>query len=518
MPTIPRLGINQVAAAQGPQQRVDTSVNQEAFGLGNARSVAPDIAAFAQKIKNDADQVAAMEAENKLIEYQNKFLYDPKDGMIAKKGKDAFNLQNDLNESFAKTNAEIGETLSNPVQRALFEKAAAGRRMDMESQTNKYMSSQIQQYDDETTEANVLAERNNAANVYQDPDLLAKSMIRQQQAIAEYGARHGLSPEVVKSKVDDTISKTHTSVISRMLTNGDDLTAESYYNANKDGVLGLQKEAVEKELMIGTTKGKTQRFSDEAMAKGLSETQAYALAAKTYADNPKLREAAEQRLSYVYTMKKRGDEEYQQRLYDKAAEVMDRTGSLDSLDPKMISAMKPETVKSLDTYRDQNPVRADGVKYYQLKQLSEDPSTRKKFIEMDLTTEFGNLNKEERNDLIRTQAGLRKNDGKTIKQLDGALSDSQVLKDVFVQAGFDPKDDKMFARYRQGIDSEVLAAQEAKGRKLNNEELRNIAYKSTEQKIVTKGFFWGESKQAEFEIDVEDIIFLRVLTFLYKDH
>ena len=78
MPQIPRLGINQIQSAQGPQQRVDTNVNQEAFGLGNAKSVAPDIAAFAQKIKNDADQVAAMEAENKLIEYQNKFLYDPK--------------------------------------------------------------------------------------------------------------------------------------------------------------------------------------------------------------------------------------------------------------------------------------------------------------------------------------------------------------------------------------------------------------------------------------------------------
>lgn len=505
MPQVPILGINQVQSAQGPQARVDTSVNQEAFGLGAAKSVGPDIAAFAQKIKNDADQVAAMEAENKLIKYQNDFLYDPEKGMIAKKGKDAFNLQNDLNESFAKANAEIAEGLSNPVQRAMFEKAAAGRRADMEAQTNKYMSSQIQQYDDETTEANVLAERNNAANVYQDPDLLAKSIIRQQEAIVAYGNRHGLSNEVIKSKIDDTISKTHTSVISRMLTNGDDLAAEAYYNANKDGVLGLQKEAVEKELEVGSTRGKAFRFGDEVTAKGMTEAQAYAEAAKE--ENPKVREAKEQRVSKIFNMKNEAEQERQKSLVQSAADYFDKHGNLD--DPrftKIVSAMTPENRKALNSYIDSNPIRDDGVTYYKLRQLAEDPATRDQFAKHDLVKELPNLSKDNWNKLISLQEGLKKKDGKADKQLDGALSDSQVIQDSFVAAGFDLKNKQEYANYRQMIDEEIQHATEAKGKKLTNQEIRSIAEKHTLQKIQSSSFFGlFNSEQADFQIQIDQL-------------
>ena len=505
MPQVPRLGINQVQSAQGPQARVDTSVNQEAFGLGAAKSVGSDIAAFAQKIKNDADQVAAMEAENKLIKYQNDFLYDPEKGMIAKKGKDAFNLQNDLNESFAKANAEIAEGLSNPVQRAMFEKAAAGRRADMEAQTNKYMSSQIQQYDDETTEANILAERNNAANVYQDPDLLAKSIIRQQEAIVAYGNRHGLSNEVIKSKIDDTISKTHTSVISRMLTNGDDLAAEAYYNANKDGVLGLQKEAVEKELEVGSTRGKAFRFGDEVTAKGMTEAQAYAEADKE--ENPKVREAKEQRVSKIFNMKNEAEQERQKSLVQSAADYFDKHGNLD--DPrftKIVSAMTPENRKALNSYIDSNPIRDDGVTYYKLRQLAEDPATRDQFAKHDLVKELPNLSKDNWNKLISLQDGLKKKDGKADKQLDGALSDSQVIQDSFVAAGFDLKNKQEYANYRQMIDEEIQHATEAKGKKLTNQEIRSIAEKHTLQKIQSSSFFGlFNSEQADFQIQIDQL-------------
>ncbi len=505
MPTIPRLGINQIQSAQGPQQRVDTSVNQEAFGLGAAKSVAPDIAAFAQKIKNDADQVAAMEAENKLIEYQNKFLYDPKDGMIAKKGKDAFNLQNDLNESFAKINAEIGETLSNPVQRALFEKAAAGRRMDMESQTNKYMSTQIQQYDDETTEANVLAERNNAANVYQDPDLLAKSMIRQQQAIAEYGARHGLSPEVVKSKVDDTISKTHSSIVSRMLANGDDLSAEAYYKANADGVLGTQKESVEKELEFGSTRGKSQRFGDEVMGKGMSEAQAYAEAAKE--ENPKVREAKEQRVSHIYRMKDEAEKQRQEQLYTYAGKKVLESGTLDTIPVNIIASLAPDKIKELRSLADSNPVIDDNTNFYKLKMMASSPETRSKFMAADLSVDvLGKLNKQHREEIIDLQTSLRNKDGKADKELDGIYTSSQVVQQVYEKAGFDKSKDSEFQII---IDKDVADIQKATGKKLSNEEIRQIANKYAAEAVASKGFFWDTKKpkyQILNEISPEDRI------------
>lgn len=508
MPTIPRLGINQIQSAQGPQQRVDTSVNQEAFGLGAAKSVAPDIAAFAQKIKNDADQVAAMEAENKLIEYQNKFLYDPKDGMIAKKGKDAFNLQNDLNESFAKTNAEIGETLSNPVQRALFEKAAASRRADMDSQTMKYVSTQIQQYDDETTSAKITAEINNAVNGYQDPELITKSMMRQEQAFIDYGNRHGLSPEVVKGKIDEAKSKTHSSIVSRMLANGDDLAAEAYYKANADGVLGLQKESVEKELEFGSTRGKTQRFGDEVMSKGMSESQALQYAAKTFVDQPKLREAAEQRVSYIYRMKDEAEKQKQEQLYLYAGKKVLETGNLD--DPsltKVIGSMHPDKINDLRELANKNPILDDNNNFYKLKMMASNPETRSKFMAADLSVEvLGKLNKQHREEIIDLQTSLRNKDGKADKELDGIYTSSQVVQQVYEKAGFDKSKDSEFQII---IDKDVADIQKATGKKLSNEEIRQIANKYAAEAVASKGFFWDTKKpkyQILNEISPEDRI------------
>jgi hypothetical protein len=505
MPQIPRLGINQVAAAQGPQQRVDTNVNQEAFGLGNARSVAPDIAAFAQKIKNDADQVAAMEAENKLIEYQNKFLYDPKDGMIAKKGKDAFNLQNDLNESFAKTNAEIGETLSNPVQRALFEKAAAGRRADMDSQTMKYVSTQIQQYDDETTSAKITAEMNNAVNGYQDPELITKSMMRQEQAFVDYGNRHGLSPEVVKGKIDEAKSKTHSSIVSRMLANGDDLAAEAYYKANADGVLGLQKESVEKELEFGSTRGKSQRFGDEVMGKGMSEAQAYAEAAKE--ENPKVREAKEQRVSHIYRMKDEAEKQRQEQLYTYAGKKVLESGTLDTIPVNIIASLAPDKIKELRSLADSNPVIDDNTNFYKLKMMASSPETRSKFVAADLSVEvLGKLNKQHREEIIDLQTSLRNKDGKADKELDGIYTSSQVVQQVYEKAGFDKSKDSEFQII---IDKDVADIQKATGKKLSNEEIRQIANKYAAEAVASKGFFWDTKKpkyQILNEISPEDRI------------
>jgi len=508
MPVIPRLGINQVQSAQGPQQRVDTSVNQEAFGLGNARSVAPDIAAFAQKIKNDADQVAAMEAENKLIEYQNKFLYDPKEGMIAKKGKDAFNLQNDLNESFAKTSSELTEGLSNPVQKAMFQKSAASRRADMDSQTMKYVSTQIQQYDDETTSAKVTAEMNNAVNGYQDPELITKSMMRQEQTIVKYAGRHGLSPEVVKGKIDDAYSKTHSSIISRMLTNGDDLAAESYYNANKDGILGTQKEAVEKELMVGTSKGKSQRFTDEAISKGMSEKQALAEAAKTFGDNPKLREVVEGRIKYSYNQEKEFKQQAQEDLFNKASDILLKSGGdVNKVPDSLIAKMDGKTLESFQSHVNAAPITDDGDSFYYLQQMAADPDTRAEFMNHNLTLEKG-LNKQHREQLSNMQKSLKNSKTKDAanEELNGILTSNQVIKSAFVNAGFNTKkNSNEFNKFLEKVDQEVRAVKIEKGKKkLNNDEIREIANKWAVNKIIDPGFF-SDTKKIAADIEVDDI-------------
>lgn len=508
MPQVPRLSGPQIEQARMPNIRVSTDAPREAFGLGAATTKTTEsISDFAQKIKNDADQVAVMEAEKKLADFENRYLYDPKEGAFLKQGKDAFELPQRLDEDFTKEFSSISGELKNDVQRSAFQQRADQRRQQLERQTMQHVGAQIQKYDDQTTEALIDSEQNAAVMGYQDPQRIFQAIDRQKEAILKYGDRHGLPTEMIAEKVKQAESKTHASIISRMLTNGDDITAEAYYNANKPQIAGNHIEQVEKELEIGSTRGKAQRFADDVMNKGLSKEQAYQQASKI--ENPKVREATESRVAKMFAMKDEAEKEQQESLLEFAVNKFDKEGSID--DPKMvkvIQSMKPETRKALDSYVNSNPIRDDGVVYYRLRELAENPQTRDKFIKYDLTKELGNLSKDNWNKLIGLQRDL-KNGGarsKAASELDGTLSDSQVMQDAFVAAGFKVSDKESFAKYRQKIDSEVIKYKQATGKKvINNDELRKITNEQLFKVVTEKNTFWRDTVKPRYQIEIDDI-------------
>lgn len=503
MPQVPRIQ-SQVQTSTGPDFRVNTSANRDAFGLGAGSQAAREgIVDLAKSIKNNADHVAVLEAENKLTEFENKYLYDPENGMFLKKGKDAFDLPKNLKEEYDKINSQIADSLSNPEQKFAFMQKSQAKRSELEKQTNRHVGVQIQEYDDQVTNSMLELERNAAVNSYQDPDRIFMSIDKQKQEIMKYGDRHGLPTEMITAKVQDAESKTHAGIVSRMLTNQDDVNAEAYFEANKKYLTPNHLEQVQKELEIGVMRGKSQRFVDAVMAQGYDYETAIGKAGQEFEANPKLREAVESRIDRVFSLKDKAEREKQENLYKYAASQFDKEGNFDTLDPKVIAAMTPEKRKELASYTQANPIRDDGVVYYKLRQLAENPKTRDKFADYDLTREFGNLSKDNRNKLIELQDSLRGKDGKADKELDGSLSDAQIMADVFKSAGY--KKDEDLAKFRQVVDAEILKRKQDSGKyHLNNDEVRAIANKYAVDVVTSKGFIW-DTKKPRFNLDIKDV-------------
>ncbi len=502
MPTVPRSGIAEIQNVNS-KIRVSEAAPIEAFG-GGISKVANQAADLMQKMKTRADEVALMEAERKMNEEENSLMYGSgeKDeatgevknrGIAFLKGKDAFEVPKYANERFSKARDSIYNSLSNPSQKAMFEERAQQRKIQLDKSVSRHVSNEIQKYEDETTQSYLKSEQDLAIKNYQDPQRVAQSIYNQKQTVLKYAERNGLDPETTKFQVQNVESKTHAEVISRMLTNGDDLTAQAYYAQNKDFVTGEHIESVEKELELGSTMGFAQRFTDDVMRKGFNQQQAFERTSQI--ENPKLREAAEQRVSRQFALKEQAKKQYEQQTVDNLASYFDENGEFPASATKAIASLSDEAKTALAAYRDRNPLRDDGEVFTRLKQLAENPKTREKFMNHDMWKERPNLNKAHYESLLKYQADLKSGGGKGAKELDGAFSDSQVIQAVYESAGMNPKNKEDYAKFKNAVDSEIIKYKADHGKVgINNNDLRKIAKDLTVKEITEKGLFWDSKK------------------------
>lgn len=507
MPKVPQLDGQLIQQNPLTNIRVDESVNREAFNVGQSKQKLDNtIYDIAEKAKKSADQVSVLEAENELTKFENDFQYNPETGMYRKEGKDAFGLIELSKEQYGKKVGEIsGKILKNDVQRSIFNEKASVRQLQFEKNVMGHVGAQIKKYDDETTKAGLELEQSNAVNGYQDPDQIALSLANQKRISLEYSDRHGEPLEMATLRAKSSESKTHAKIIDRIVANGDDIAAEDYYKKNEANMMDDEKTQVIKLLEISSTKGKSQRFTDDVMKRGLSQSAALKEAAGI--ENPKLREATEARIDRMFNLKKEAEKEYQENIYAAAVKQINETGSMDGISEKLIANMKPETINAVKSYMDRSPVRDNGEIYYKLRSMAENKATRQAFIGHDFLKEKPNLSKEHFEELIKLRDDLKSGKKDAEKKLDGFLSDSQLVEDQYRQATGENADEKneAYLKYRTAVDQEAERIKREQDRPfLSNEELRNISKNYLTEMIVKEGMIW-DTKKRKFDIEVDDI-------------
>lgn len=187
-------------------------------------------AELAEKELRRANQVAVITAEQELAGLH----IDIEKRISQTRGRDAAGLPDAVLPEFDKKVVEIRERLSNDDQKIAFANLAASRRESLNRYTTKYVSSEIQRFDDEETKSYVLNAQDEAGLHYKDSERIRQSILRQQGAIADYARSHGLGEEARQRATADAVSRTHKTVIDRFLANGEAKQAESYFKAVRD--------------------------------------------------------------------------------------------------------------------------------------------------------------------------------------------------------------------------------------------------------------------------------------------
>lgn len=511
MPQVPAgTSEQQIVRRQGgPTARVSSNAPIEAFG-GGASTAAVGRAAtqlgeqalnIAREEKQKADDVATTEAYTKTVQLRNKLMYDPQQGAMNRKGKDAFGVGEEYGTQFQQAADEIESSLTNDEQRAMYKRIREQELRDLEGNLTRHTFQQAQAYEEETTQASLLTQREDAVMNYQDPAKVQQSLAMQKNLIMAQAQRNGASPEVIEARMKDAESKTHEAVINRMLANGQDMAASEYYKNVKPAMLGSDATQLERALEEGSLRGQSQRNAIAITTKNGDLSSA--LAAVDKIKDQKLQDATRERVKQRFSEREQAINYASEQAFRGAYSIAEKTRRKDDIPPDVWASMSPSQKSSIDAYLAKDTIQTDWNDYYNLKTMASSTTLRDKFLTTDLLQYRHKLGDTEFKELVNAQAEAKKGD---TKALDGFRNDQQIVNDSLAEAGIDPtpksgsKDSKTVNQFRRRVDEEVAKRQQATGQKVSNEEMQGIVDGLMIKGITERGFFWDTEKHF-FEIE-----------------
>ena len=238
MPTVPQYE-RQVRDSALPAARITPSAELEAFGGGQSFQQATNaIQSYVLEEKKKADDIATTDAYAKAVQSRNRLLNDPAQGLITLKGKNAIGASEKYGDLFNKEMDSIEGGLANEDQRLVFRKIRQTQELDFNSDLQKYVYSETQRYDQETTSSAISASKDDAVQNYMNPGKVAESIKIQGALMDAFGARNGMPTELVEQKKREVISSTHTEVINRMINSDQDKLAKAYFDEVKPTLTG----------------------------------------------------------------------------------------------------------------------------------------------------------------------------------------------------------------------------------------------------------------------------------------
>lgn len=356
MPTVPTLN-RQVQTQttnirqqnlQAPQAQLETRGVQK---LGQAaQGLIQNAIQIEDKERQKANQLAVLEADQKLSALETRLLYDKDSGAMNVKGKDSFGLPDTVMPSYDKEVDVILNGLANDDQKNAFKRSVMARRGDIDRQLQRHISREGMQYEDQLTQSYIANEQNAALKNFHDEGRVGLSIDRMRASITQYADRNGLPQEYVKQKIQETESQTYSSVISKILDGGDDLAAKAYYEKYQDRLTGQDQQKVAKLLEAGTLAGESQRQSDSLWDKS-GEDLGMAMQKAEKIRDPKLRDETMRRLRQKQNDKQASIKAAEDNNFMAASEYVKDNPAADPKDSMPVSQWESLTLQQQQALR-----------------------------------------------------------------------------------------------------------------------------------------------------------------------
>ncbi|MDB4893149.1 MAG: hypothetical protein JWL61_5004 [Gemmatimonadetes bacterium] len=378
-----------VAPNATPQLRAPV----QAFGGGSAArpvdlsgtaNLAADI--YHQE-RQQADQIAVLDAASKLSTLETDRLWNEKDGALNARGKDAFGVPERLAADWEKGVSDIEKGLTTDGQKIRFRQAAQAHWNAVNEQVTSHVAKERVAYANERTTSYVEAELNAAIASFADPKRVDESIANQVAAITDQGRRAGKSPEWIAEHTQKVTSQTRYNVLRQYLDTGKDLAGSQYFEQHKRELRGADLINAERLTEAGSVRAASQQAADR-IGKETTDLTAGLAAAAQIAD-PRVRDETEDRVRRHFADIAVARRQKQQDALDKANDIIEQTnGDIDKVPLSLRVDMSPSDLRALRHTADgirnpKDPGNPDAFMHYaSLNGLN--PAATKEFLNLNV--------------------------------------------------------------------------------------------------------------------------------------
>ncbi len=475
------------------------ATRQEAIGAFTATATRIGAGLFAEiqdRERNAANQTALIAADNRLSDWRIRRLYDPQNGALAQKGKDALPLPEQIREEFDHVANEIEAGLTNDEQRSAFTRLRSQSWQGVNMEVRRHTFQEMQEY--RTTELKTLITNsvNAAQHVAHDPKLVQVELSKATTAITNIGPAMGLGPEAIETQVRAVTSQTHVSVISQLLADDQDQAASAYFDATRGQIEGEKLDEVTRALEEGSLRGQAQRAADAIIRAGGTLREQLD---KAKAFDAKLRDQIEQRVEHNAVVEDRAQREATETAMRQGYDLIDRTNDVSAIPPAQWMSYSGETRSAMIHYAKLRaagtPIQTDLPTFYALMtQAGEDPQT---FLRQNLLNYRHKLDDTEFKQLSGLQLSIRNRDRAAAERdLAGFRTKSEIIDDTLSQYGINPRakattaEGKAIANLRRLLDQRIDVLQ-SEGKKVTNVEIQAGLDQILGTQVTVPGSFWN---------------------------
>jgi hypothetical protein len=494
-------GVGLAEAETGAALKKGQAAAQRAEALaglgGTVAQVGSHLLDLQAQERERADDVALLEAKNYLKRWQIDRLYNPEKGALTQKGKAALPLPEQIDTEFTELTGEIEKGL-NPRQLAKWQAVKGDAGVNLHAEIQRHVFGQMQAYEGEELQSRIVNGTNLAIANAMDPRRVGVELAGVIDDVKKSAPRLGLGPEQVQAQVEKITSATHVGVIERLLTNEQTKAAQIYFDETKGQISGDAMARVEKALEEGSLRKESQTKADAIIAKGGTLTEQRA--AVKDIDDPKLRDAVQDRIEHEAIIKDRQDREAEEATLTSAYNTVDQSHDVRSIPPATWAGLQGSAKSALRSYAEHLakgvPVETDLPTYYALmQQAASEPET---FLSQNLLNYKAKLDEVEFKQLAGLQLSIRSGDrNKADKDLAGFLTHKQILDNTLAQYSIPTEESKQSAAQKSAVaqlqrmlDRRVEAAQ-SRGQKVTNVEIQQTLDDLLSQGETVPGSWWN---------------------------
>lgn len=534
----------QVAQVKGEQARVVGDI----AGMGVRLSV-DQVSRMTQEEKRQSDLVAQTADETYFTNLREHIVSDPKDGFVNVTGTDANGLLDTVPKAWIDAEHSYLGTLKDPMRKARAAAFASRQGAAVQGDLDRHVGQQNEKVGVETMQARQESALSLAATQARDPHQALPILA---EGIAPYEAwakQRGVPREVIDQHKAEYFSTGYTTLITRLLSEGNDVSALEAYEEVKaaDGFAGKDLAHVTAMVEAGSTAGKGERAAAAIWAEQgpKSDTDPISLdhmedaARAKFGDDTKGLKAT---IEALRTRKQAVDDSRKERTEAINTKVW---GAVLQNQPWDVIKRMPEVVQDpklgvqvrehLDNLANQAESRANAAEgraaaresrayTAELRQqrqleidsmgtyweLSQDPEKLRAMTPgaiMAMAPTLGNTNVSR---LLEDHAKVVKNDA----SFRAAKADRDIFKEVAAGAGFDyvyenPRllrdtERANLGQLQQAVDEAVGRATLKNGAPLTPDQQRTVAQSVVDQKVVTPGRWFGENQQVAAIVNEKD--------------